>query len=104
MDIWGNLTERGGVDGSDLPASAGAVGDGGSIPGPGRAPGGGNSMLAWRISGQRSLLGCSPQYSPWSHTASDPTEPTCTDTWAMSRVTLLISWLSSAYVGECSCF
>ena len=42
MDIWRNLTERGGLHGSNLPASAGAGGDGGSIPGPGRAPGGGN--------------------------------------------------------------
>ena len=36
----------------------------GSIPGSGRYPGGGNSnILAWKIYGQKGLVG----YSPWGH-------------------------------------
>ena len=54
--------------GSDRKESACNVGDPGSIHGLGRSPGEGNihsHILAWRIHGQRSLVG----YSPWGHTA-----------------------------------
>ena len=60
--------------GSEVKASACNAGDRGSIPGLGRSPGEGmvthSSILAWRISGQRSLVG----YSPWGCKESDTTE------------------------------
>ena len=47
------------------PANAGGIREEGSIPGWGRSPRGGHgnpsSILAWRIHGQRSLVGYSPQ-------------------------------------------
>ena len=60
--------------GSEVKASASIAGDPGSISGSGRSPGEGmvthSSILAWRISGQRSLVG----YSPWGCKESDTTE------------------------------
>ena len=53
--------------------SACNAGDQLSIPGWGRSPGEGNGnplhILAWKIRGQRSLVG----YSPWGHRESDMT-------------------------------
>ena len=60
--------EMGFPGGSDRKESACNIGDPGSIHGLGRSPGEGNThshILAWRIHGQRSLVGC----SPWGHTA-----------------------------------
>ena len=58
----------------NLPTSAGAAGDEGSIPGAGRSPGEGNGnpfqYSCLDKNGQRSLLG----YSPWGHKESDMTE------------------------------
>ena len=60
----------------NLPASAGAPGDVGSIPGSGRPPGEGNGnplQYSGKYSkphGQRSLVGC----SPWGHKDSNTTE------------------------------
>ena len=56
----------------NLPANAG---DAGSIPGPGRSPGGGNGnplqyFLPGKFHGQRSLVG----YSPRGHKESDTSE------------------------------
>ena len=51
----------------NLPASAGDIGEVGSVPGSGRSPGGrhGNPLhiFAWRIPQLKSLAG----YSPWGH-------------------------------------
>ena len=50
----------------NLPASAGDIGDSGSIPGLGRYPGGGRAwqpapvFLPGESHGQRSLVGCHP--------------------------------------------
>ena len=56
------------------PANAGNIRNAGSIPGLGRSPEEGmathSSILAWRIPGQRSLVG----YSPRGRKASDTTE------------------------------
>ena len=55
------------------PASAGDRERRVSDPWIGRSAGGGpgnSSILAWRIHGQRSLVG----YSPWDHKESDTTE------------------------------
>ena len=67
----------GGTSGKELDCQCRRPRDTGSIPGLGRSPGGGNghhpSFLAWRIPGQRSLVGYSPWGSQrvghdWSHT------------------------------------
>ena len=61
----------------NLPASAGDMGDSGSIPGSGRSPGGEHGNLL-----QYSCLGESPEqknlvgYCPWGHRESDTTEAT----------------------------
>ena len=56
------------------PATAGDVGDLGSVPGSGRSPGGGNGtplvFLPGKSHGQRSLVG----YSPWDRKKSNVTE------------------------------
>ena len=58
------------------PANAGDIREAGLIPWSGRSPGGGHgthsSILAWRIHGQRSLVG----YGPWGHKELDMTEVT----------------------------
>ena len=58
------------------PANAGDVRDTDLIPGLGRSLEEGmathSSVLAWRINGQRSLVG----YSPWGHKYLDMTETT----------------------------
>ena len=58
------------------PANAGDVRDTDLIPGLGRSLEEGmathSSVLAWRINGQRSLVG----YSPWGHKDLDMTETT----------------------------
>ena len=59
--------------GSDDKVSAYNAGDLGSIPGSARSPGEGNghsSTLAWKIPGQRNLVG----YSPWGRKKLDMTE------------------------------
>ena len=59
--------------GSDDKVSAYNAGDLGSIPGSARSPGEGNghsSTLAWKIPGQRNLVG----YSPWGRKKLDTTE------------------------------
>ena len=63
--------------GKNQPASAGDVGDAGSVPGSGRSPGEGNGNRLWSAClenphGQGSLAG----YSPWSLKESDMTEVT----------------------------
>ena len=58
----------------NLPANAGDARDAGSIPGSGNCSekemATHSSILAWRIYGQRSLVG----YSLWGHKESDTTE------------------------------
>ena len=57
----------------NLPANAGAAGDGGSIPGSGSPPGGGQPIpifLPGESCGQRSLM----DYSPKGSKESDKTE------------------------------
>ena len=58
----------------NLPANARDIRDVGSIPGPGRSPGGGhgNALLPGESHGQKSLAG----YSPQGHKESDMTEAT----------------------------
>ena len=56
----------GGTSGEEPPAGAGDIGDSGSIPRPGRSPGGGQDNPLWyscleNLHGQRCLEG----YSPW---------------------------------------
>ena len=66
----------GGTSGKELDCQCRRPTDTGSIPGSGRSPGGGNgnhsSFLAWRIPGQRSLVG----YSPWGSQELDTTDHT----------------------------
>ena len=62
---------------NNLPAYAGDIRDSGSIPGPGRSPGGehGNSLQCSCLENppeQRSLAG----YSPWGHKEPGTTEAT----------------------------
>ena len=58
----------------NLPANSGDIRDTSSVPGLGRSPGEGNSnhssILAWRIHGQRNLVG----YSLWGHKEMNMTE------------------------------
>ena len=58
----------------NLPANAGDARDPGTIPGLGnpleKEMATRSSILAWEISGQRSLVGC----SPWGRKESDTTE------------------------------
>ena len=71
---------RGFPSGSSIKKSAcnaGAAGEAGLISGLGRSPGRGHGnplqyILAWRIHGQRTLVG----YSPQGHKESDMTEET----------------------------
>ena len=64
---------RGGSDGKE---SAYNARNPDSIPGLGRSPGEGNGnhsiFLAWRIPGEGSLAGCSPE-TLWGHKESDTT-------------------------------
>ena len=59
---------------NNLPANTGNTRASGLIPGLGRSAEAGNathfSILAWKIHGQRNLVG----YSPWGHKESDTTK------------------------------
>ena len=88
----------------NLPTSAGAAGDEGSIPGAGRSPGEGNGnpfqYSCLDKNGQRSLLG----YSPWGHKESDMTEQ-CTHTHTHTHTPPLhIMILMSSFTSLCSSF
>ena len=63
-----------------------------------------SSILAWEIPRTEEPSGLQSMVQSMESQRSDTTEPTCTGTWAMSQVNFLILWLSSTYVGECSCF
>ena len=79
------------------PANAGDAGNASWIPGSERSPGEGNtthsSILAWRICGQRSLVG----YSLWDHKESDITEGLSARTYQVltrmqCKSTLTVLW------------
>ena len=65
----------------DLPANAGATGDSGSVPGLGRAPGGGkDNALQYSCLGNPIVRGA---WCPWSHKESDMTEWLKTHTFSV---------------------
>ena len=73
MCIWEKGLPRW-LIGKELPANEGDTGDAGSIPGSGRAPGGGNgNLLQYSCKNsmeRRALVGC----SPWGHKKPNTTE------------------------------
>ena len=60
------------LSGKESTCNAGATGDAGSIPGPGRSPGGGHGNLLQNTQGRKSLVG----YSAWDGKELDMTEVT----------------------------